>query len=44
MVFVTDYKGFNHGKKERRSLKKGGMDYRRINKILLSKELLFGRH
>lgn len=30
--------------KERRSLRKGGIDYRRINKILLSKELLFGRH
>lgn len=30
--------------KEKRSLKKGGVDYRRINKILLSKELLLGRH
>jgi len=31
--------------KERQTAKKGGMiDYRRINKILLSKELLFGRH
>jgi len=30
--------------KERRSLKKGGINYQRINKILLSKELLFGRH
>jgi len=30
--------------KERRSLKKGGIDYRRINKILHSKELLYGRH
>lgn len=30
--------------KERRSLKQGGIDYRRLNKILLSKELLFGRH
>ncbi len=30
--------------KERRSSKRGGVDYRRINKILLSKELLFGRH
>jgi SAM-dependent methyltransferase len=35
---------FQSWQKERRSLKKGGMDYRRINKILLSKELLFGRH
>jgi SAM-dependent methyltransferase len=32
------------GQKEKRSLKKGGLDYSRINKILLSKELLFGRH
>ena len=30
--------------KERRAIKKGGVDYRRINKILLSKEILFGRH
>ncbi|MFA5363254.1 MAG: methyltransferase domain-containing protein [Candidatus Omnitrophota bacterium] len=30
--------------KEKRSLKKGGIDYKRINKVLLSKELLFGRH
>lgn len=30
--------------KEKRSLKKGGVDYRRINKILLSEELLYGRH
>ena len=30
--------------KERRSAKKGGAAYGRINKILLSKELLYGRH
>jgi SAM-dependent methyltransferase len=30
--------------KQRRSLKKKGIDYSRINKILLSKELLYGRH
>lgn len=30
--------------KERRSLKKGGIDYKRINKILFSDELFFGRH
>jgi SAM-dependent methyltransferase len=30
--------------KEYRSIKKNGIDYRRINKILFSKELLFGRH
>ena len=35
---------FQSWQKERRALKKGGIDYRRINKILLSKELLFGRH
>jgi len=35
---------FQSWQKERRSLKKGSIDYRRINKILLSKELLFGRH
>lgn len=32
------------GQKERRSRKKGGIDYKRINKILFSDELLFGRH
>lgn len=35
---------FQSWQKERRSLNKGGIDYRRINKILLSKELLFGRN
>lgn len=30
--------------KERRDLKKGSLDYRRINKILLSKEILLGKH
>lgn len=35
---------FQCSQKERRSLKKGGINYQRINKILLSKELLFGRH
>jgi SAM-dependent methyltransferase len=30
--------------RERRGLKKGGVDYKRINKVLFSKELLFGRH
>ena len=29
---------------ERHSKKKGGVDFRRINKILLSKEILLGRH
>ncbi|MBI4972983.1 MAG: class I SAM-dependent methyltransferase, partial [Candidatus Omnitrophica bacterium] len=35
---------FQAWQKQRRALKKGGIDYRRINKVLLSKELLFGRH
>lgn len=30
--------------KERRSIRKGGIDYSRIHNILLSKELLYGRH
>ena len=30
--------------KNKRSLRKKGLDYSRINKILLSKEILFGRH
>jgi SAM-dependent methyltransferase len=35
---------FQFWQKEKRSLKKNGIDYRRINKILSSKELLYGRH
>jgi SAM-dependent methyltransferase len=35
---------FQSWQKQRRSQKNAGPDYRRINKILLSKELLFGRH
>jgi len=30
--------------KERRSRRKGDIDYKRINKIMFLKELLFGRH
>jgi SAM-dependent methyltransferase len=30
--------------KERRSLRKGGVDYKRMNKLLLSKEFLYGKH
>ena len=30
--------------KQNRALKKGGLDYSRIHKVLLSRELLFGRH
>jgi hypothetical protein len=54
-IFTSIYEGygawfllpiikFQSWQKARRSLKKGGIDYRRINKILLSKELLYGRH
>ena len=42
--FIAPIIKFQAWQKERRSLKKGGIDYRRINKILLSKELLYGRH
>lgn len=35
---------FQSWQKERRAAKKGCIDYQRINKILLSKELLFGKH
>jgi len=54
-IFTSVYEGWGWGfmlplillqawQKTRRSLKKGGLDYRRVNGILLSKELLFGRH
>jgi len=42
--FLLPIVKFQSWQKEARSLKKGGIDYRRINKILLSKELLYGRH
>jgi len=35
---------FQSWQKQRRAAKKGGVDYRRINKIVLSDALLFGRH
>jgi SAM-dependent methyltransferase len=35
---------FQSWQKQRRSLKKGGIDYRRINRILFSNKLLFGKH
>lgn len=44
MWFLLPIIKFQSWQKERRSLGKGGMDFRRINKILLSKELLYGRH
>ncbi|MFH1397231.1 MAG: class I SAM-dependent methyltransferase [Candidatus Omnitrophota bacterium] len=54
-IFTSVYEGFELGfllpiilfqawLKERRSIKNVGVDYKRINKILLSKELIFGRH
>jgi len=54
-IFTSVYEGYGLGfllpiikfqlwSKERRSKKKGGVDYKRINKIILSKELLYGRH
>lgn len=54
-IFTSVYEGFGlwfllpfiklqAWSKERRSRRKGGIDYKRINKILLSRELLFGRH
>jgi SAM-dependent methyltransferase len=54
-IFTSIYEGyelwfllpiikFQAWNRERCSLKRGGIDYRRINRILLSKELLFGRH
>ncbi|MBI5145157.1 MAG: class I SAM-dependent methyltransferase [Candidatus Omnitrophica bacterium] len=42
--FLLPFIKFQAWQKQRRALKKGGIDYRRINKVLLSKELLFGRH
>jgi len=44
LSFLLPLIKFQAWQKERRSLKKGGIDYRRINKIILSKEMLFGRH
>ncbi len=54
-IFTSVYEGFELGLlypvilfqawlKEKRFMKKGGVNYRRINKTLLSKELIFGRH
>lgn len=54
-IFSSVYEGYALGfllpvikfqawTKQIRAIKKGCLDYRRINKILLSRELLFGRH
>lgn len=42
--FIVPIMRFQSGQKEKRSLKKGGLDYSRINRIMLTPELLFGRH
>lgn len=42
--FLLPFLKLQAWQKERRSLKKGSIDYKRINRILFSKELLFGRH
>ena len=45
MWFLLPIIKFQSWQKERRAAKKGGnIDYRRIHKIILSRELLFGRH
>ncbi len=54
-IFASVYEGyglwfllpiikFQAWQKEKRAINKGNIDYGRINKVLLSKELLFGRH
>ena len=35
---------FHLNSKARRSIKKGGIDYSRVNRVILKKEILFGRH
>ena len=44
LSFLLSVIKFQAWQKERRARKKGGIDYARINRIILSKELLFGRH
>lgn len=43
-VFLWPFLQIQRRSKERRSLEKGGLDYRRINNILFLDEMLFGRH
>ncbi len=54
-IFTSIYEGralsfllpilmFQAWQKQRRSTQKGGLDFQRINRIILSKELLYGRH
>lgn len=42
--FLLPFIYIQTGYKKSRALRNGGIDFSRINKILLSKELLFGRH
>lgn len=42
--FLLPIAGLQCFLKERRAERKGGVNYRRIDKIIFSKELLFGRH
>jgi SAM-dependent methyltransferase len=44
MAFLVPIIRLQSEAKAKRSLKKCGVDYRRINKVLLSRELLYGRH
>ena len=44
LFFVIPLIYFQLKMKEKRSIKKGGVSFERINKIMLSKELLYGRH
>ncbi len=44
LSFLASLIRFQMKAKARRSRRKGGIDYERINKVLLSKKLLFGRH
>lgn len=44
LSFLLPIMQFQAWSKEKRSRRKGNIDYRRINKVLFSKELLFGRH
>ncbi len=44
LFFLLPLIYFQLRSKDRRAQKKGGMDYSRMNKILLSKDLIFGEH
>ncbi len=44
LAFLVPFINLQLKSKEHRARKKGGVDYSRINKILLSKNMLFGEH